>query len=86
MNRCRSCNAEIIWAKNAVNGLRNPIDASPTPDGNIRLEFRGIGQPPVAHYYGKTARELLVEKHGDKIVWYKSHFATCPNARQHKKK
>lgn len=82
---CRSCGATIVWAETAVTGRPNPIDSEPAKDGNVRLQPR-IDAMPLAHYYGKTAKELLVEKYGDAIPWFKSHFATCPHAAKHRKK
>jgi hypothetical protein len=34
--RCRSCNAEIVWASTAQ-GKFMPVDAESVPDGNVEL-------------------------------------------------
>lgn len=75
MSRCRSCNAEIIWAV-TEKGKRVPLDAEPAerPSGLFRIE----PQP-------RPGTELLaVSVSGQKV--YLSHFVTCPNADQHRKR
>lgn len=67
---CRSCGASIIWAQTAK-GKDIPIDAEPAPDGNIAL-INGVAH--VDSLFLKSAQ-----------MHYKSHFATCPNASQHRK-
>jgi hypothetical protein len=51
-------------------GKRMPIDTTPSADGNLVLI--GMGAHPVPAKWT-----------GDR---YKSHFATCPNAAQHRRK
>jgi hypothetical protein len=34
--RCRSCNAEIVWASTAQDKFV-PVDAEPVPGGNVEL-------------------------------------------------
>jgi hypothetical protein len=47
-----------------------PIDAAPTPDGNLAIE-------------GGVARPVdMLTPPGER---WKSHFATCPNADEHRK-
>jgi hypothetical protein len=36
MNNCRSCNAQIIWAKTRT-GKNMPIDYEPSPKGNVTI-------------------------------------------------
>lgn len=43
MANCRSCGAEIIWAK-TLSGKAMPLDAEPVLGGRIRLED-GIAYP-----------------------------------------
>ena len=69
MAQCRSCGASIVWAV-TEKGKRIPMDAEP-------LAFRPgeflltASDPPEA-----TTMNLKV---------YRSHFATCPNANEHRK-
>ncbi len=74
--KCRSCEAPILWAV-TVKGRRIPLDAQPAHDGNIRLEDQGRFQPPIA---------IIVTGRIENQTLYKSHFATCPNAANHRKK
>lgn len=74
MSKCRSCDAELVWAV-TVNGKRIPLDAEPAerPQGLFRLEAPPrVGEAPLA-----------VSVAGEYV--YISHFATCPNADEHRK-
>lgn len=76
---CRSCGAPILWAKGDSNaGKANPIDPEPVENGNIALTF------PQHAYEELRARYL---RKGDVRTppLYVSHFATCPNAKGHRR-
>lgn len=66
---CRSCGAPILWVKTEA-GKRMPIDAKPE---------RRVVLDPLAVRLG--ADELTARV----VDTYVSHFATCPNAAQHRK-
>jgi len=68
---CKSCRAPIKWIQMAKSGKKNPLDVQPTPDGNVAIGGDGLG--------------YIVNDMNRKPPLYKSHFATCPNAQQHKK-
>ena len=82
--KCRSCGADILWTKWERSGKSMPVDAVPDmrpPDrggGNLVLTLRG----------GEHG-ELLVEKApadvDPKRNRYTSHFATCPEAGEHRR-
>jgi hypothetical protein len=74
VSRCRSCQAEIVWAV-TENGKRVPLDAVPAerPSGLFKLVPRVSDPTPLA-----------VSVSGERV--YLSHFATCPNAEQHRRK
>jgi hypothetical protein len=59
-------------------GSLDPANAEPASNGNIRL-IQTEGEPK-----GEVMTQL------EAMAWegpkYLSHFATCPNAKQHKKK
>lgn len=78
MSRCRSCNAKIIWAK-TENGKRIPLDAEPVLALNVDPGLFVL--QPVAGYM--NARTLPRED--GRLVARQSHFATCPNADQHRR-
>lgn len=67
---CRSCRAKILWAV-TINNKAIPLDDLPAPDGILHLE-EGVA-------YVDLERERWPGPH------YKSHFVTCPNAKQHRK-
>jgi hypothetical protein len=66
---CSSCSARVIWATTAAN--RKPICLDPelVAGGNIEL-VAGVAQ---------------VVKPSPDVRRYRSHFASCPNAAQHRK-
>ena len=69
--KCRSCGAPMLWVTTAK-GKAMPIDSEPCEDGNVDIS---------------TGRAVYV-KAGETlpgIPLYKSHFASCPNAKQHRK-
>lgn len=77
MNTCRSCGARITWLKTAA-GKSIPVDEDPAPDGNIVVDegiARVLGREEMAQVK-RTANELYFEPR------YRSHFATCPQARE----
>jgi hypothetical protein len=73
VQRCRSCGAPIIWCVTASE-KRMPLDAEPVADGNIVLD----GEK--ALYLGPAGQRALAAD----VKRYKSHFATCPNAKTHR--
>lgn len=78
MSNCNSCGAAIEWAISDKTGKRMPLDAETSDRGTIRA-FTPIGQPEVyCRVIPKRERER-----GELL--YTSHFATCPNAKQHRK-
>lgn len=75
--KCKSCPAMVIFARNDRTEELMPIDAQPTPDGNILLRPGGDGTP--RYYIERNPGNLFGKKAR------KSHFATCPNASLHRK-
>lgn len=78
MATCRSCGAEILWAKTTA-GKNIPLDVESRPDGNVVLS-RGVG--------GFLARVLGSGPEADSLAGephYVSHFATCKDADQHRR-
>ena len=78
MAKCKSCGADIIWIK-TKNGRSTPCDAKPIPfresfSGGMKLVTKA-GDVVPGNYDG-TSDDFA----------YISHFATCPNADQHRRK
>jgi hypothetical protein len=73
--RCSSCRARILWAISEASGKPIPLDAEPTEKGNI-VVVNGT----VARYVRAAERATIAAQ-----SLYVSHFATCPNAAQHRR-
>ena len=75
-DECESCSAGIIWTV-TTNAAAMPVDFEPADGGNLSLQWRAgkvlssVVKPALA--FGRTDLR-------------KSHFATCPNAAQHRKR
>lgn len=78
MNTCSSCGAKILWAK-TPSWRTIPIDAEPSPEGNIRL-----GGEPGNRYATILSGEQAASVRGFGEKLYVTHFATCPNAAKHR--
>lgn len=76
--KCRSCGAPVIWAL-TVKGNATCFDAQPNTEGTFVLR-RGKRTATIYTKYVKTDDE---EYAGEPR--YTSHFASCPNADQHRK-
>jgi len=83
-SKCRSCHAEVLWVVWPASGKRMPVDAEP--------DMRPLpkGGDIVLTVHGGAFGELRAEKfntraHDTKRNRYTSHFATCPNADEHRK-
>lgn len=71
MSTCKSCGADVIWAKNSSTGKVMPLDAQETANGNCVLLLDGTFKVGGTFVPG--------QRH------HTSHFATCPNAKQHRR-
>lgn len=83
MERCRSCKAPVTWAL-STSGAAMPLDTEPSPAGNVLVvpcgEF-GISRLAVVLSKGALDRATV-----QGAVLRTSHFATCPDAPQHRKR
>jgi hypothetical protein len=87
MSRCRSCNAPVVWAR-TTKGKNIPLDAEDsggwaapvTPDdGNLQPTGERV---PTRD--GQTAMVVEVVAAGEGK--YRSHFVTCPEAGEWRKR
>lgn len=74
MSLCNSCGAEIQWVPTVITKKMAPLDLEPRPDGNVVIRN---GQ---AHYLSANNPVQPDE------LRYVSHFSTCPNAAEHRKR
>jgi hypothetical protein len=80
MAQCKSCGADVLWVKLIPHNRLNPVNPTPTREGNIRM--LGV-RKAVARVLSKAD---LAEAALATEELYTSHFATCPNAKQHRSK
>jgi len=76
---CRSCGAPIRWAR-TEKGRPIPLDLDAVRDGNVDVVW--IGGERVAIVLG-SADAAAAQIAGHDL--YKTHFATCPNAPEHRR-
>ena len=81
MSECASCKAPITWTQTRT-GKRMPVDAEPSDDGTIRLVLAAPRTVPVAEVL-TGVRLSAARDEGAQL--FKSHFATCPNASEHRR-
>lgn len=76
MATCRSCGAEIQWME-TENGKKMPVDPEPLRWGDLKNGDVAV------NFHGRTRKKNKhMRENGD---WFLSHFATCPNADDHRK-
>lgn len=85
-SECRSCGAEILWVRWERSGKRMPVDAGPDmrplpQGGDVVLALRG------GEFGELIAEKYRPKKHGEQRNRnrYTSHFATCPDAKEHRR-
>lgn len=76
--KCRSCGAPIFWAKPVGGGSFMPIDADPVAEGGNIAIVDGAAQV----FRGTLLEPPLPEG----APRYVSHFATCPDAKEWRRK
>lgn len=72
MSFCKSCNAPIDWYRNERTGKWMPLDKEPAADGNVFVDV--------------VANVARVVDPGSHTPLYKSHFVTCAQAAQHRRR
>lgn len=77
MSACRSCGATVDWV--ATDRRKMPLDPCPDPKRGNVVRLSGDNALVLGHAEATERRAR-----GDRL--YLSHFATCPNADQHRKR
>lgn len=79
MAACRSCGASIRWVEILPSRKLTPLDITPTANGNLMIVDGHQAQDgtPIARVVTPLERTAST-------TLYTSHFATCPNAAQHR--
>lgn len=86
MSTCRSCGAPVVWveteAKADKPGRRMPLDADPErPTKALKVDGGNI----IFTGARSGSGAWLVRYVGVGPGRYRSHFATCPNAKGHRR-
>lgn len=91
MSTCRSCGAEVVWGTTLAN-KRVPLDVeqievilSPTPIEGSRRVTACPNVEGTETVTGYEHPDMYVLQPGQRrILARTNHFATCPNAKQHR--
>lgn len=68
--RCKSCNQPVVWGK-TVKFANMPLDPDKVANGNLDINADGL---------------LIVITPNPTVLAWVSHFATCPNAKSHRRR
>lgn len=77
--RCRTCAARILWCV-TESGRPMPVDFEPSDEGNIAITPQDDGT------WLAVVAGPLEQVEGASRIRRTSHFATCPNAAQHRRR
>lgn len=84
MARCRSCNEQIQWVR-LQSGKNMPVDP-----GYVSIRTQGLMDTAdiatIVTDDGRVIQGAVVTEEFEDERGRESHFATCPNAKQHRKK
>lgn len=72
MAACRVCAAPVLWLSNIATGAVGPIDAEPSPEGNVLV---------MGSNYALVAEARLAEVRAAGKALHRSHFLTCAKTR-----
>lgn len=78
MSKCKACEATILFVK-FPSGKSNPIDPTPTPNGNIIMAEGDDYDARV------LKRDEAIIARENQIPLYESHFSSCPMADKFRK-
>lgn len=76
---CGSCHAAIRWVVTAK-GKAMPIDADPSEDGAFVINGRSLTGDTLVEFVKPSFRPMTSADR------YSSHFATCPDADEHRRR
>lgn len=77
--KCTTCGKLVVWAY-TTSGKRMPVDPEPVNGGNVVLVTGN--QQPEAQVLGAAE---VARRAGLGLRCHTSHFATCPQAAQHRR-
>lgn len=82
LTSCKSCRAAIAFVR-LPSGRRLPINPTPTDNGNVHVTGSHLDTEPAARVINSQTDSLF--DNAATTPTYTSHFATCPNANQHRR-
>lgn len=84
MPQCRGCGKEILFIKTG-NGKTQPVNPEP-----VYVMLKAGGKPYITkdgmYIYGTIAGDALDDPDTNLVKAYESHFATCPEANNFRRK
>lgn len=84
-DQCRTCGAAIRWIM-MESGKRMPVDAQPQRLVTLQEPCRAVESANLrAKAAGQDVASAPTEPRGVMMVCYVPHFATCPQADQHRR-
>lgn len=93
MAACSSCGAATKWAKFRNSGKFVMLDPEPVPGGNLAMASAvnyADGIPRVwvmrPEELAGHAVQLGLEPEDDRPLAWRAHFASCPNASDHRRR
>lgn len=84
--KCSSCRAPVLWVVTKA-GKRMPLDPEPDAEAGNVLVCNGVDAELYDTIRGRAVvlrDAAAIAERGVGTPLYVSHFATCPNARQHR--
>lgn len=73
---CRSCRSPIRWGRDANTQNLMPLDAEPSPSGNVSMYVDNAGEAHIVVLNRSKAKAM--RDSGQEL--YLSHFGSCPHA------
>lgn len=92
MAECRSCQAPVVWVRTVAKGgagrKNMPLDGAAGSDDVVRPQaFEDGNIKPTGDYVpGRFGKVMEVEYVDPGPGQYRSHFASCPNSAQHRRR
>lgn len=72
MSPCKSCGAEMIWARTRT-GTAMPLDPAPVPEGNVQLTTEDLELCATV-----LAGERLAAARAAGVTLHRPHHISCP--------
>ena len=81
-----SCGAPMVWARWKRSREKVPLDPDPVVDGNVVIVAVIAGEPQVELVSHLDPPSLLDDPNMPEPARFVTHFTTCPQAKEHRKR